>query len=87
MFIPATLRVLGDYLRQHAQVDSQQQAEIEADRADKTTTLNDATATRDEARRASAALRSILASAIKAKLKLVSTEFDRIDRTYGGYGA
>lgn len=84
--IPAVLRIVGTYLTQHAQVDKQQQAEIEATRADKTATLRGAEAALTEARQASAALRGTLATAIKAKLKQVSSEFDRIDKTYGGYG-
>lgn len=84
--IPAVLRIVGTYLAQHAQVDTQQQAEIKAQRAEKTETLAGAEAALAEARQASAALRGTLATAIKAKLKQVSAEFDRIDKAYGGYG-
>lgn len=84
--IPAVLRIIDAYLAQHAQVDTQQQAEIEQERADRTRTLASAQAALTEAQQASAALRGTLAAAIKATLKQVSTEFDRIDRAYGGYG-
>jgi hypothetical protein len=80
------LRIIGTYLAQHAQVDKQQQSEIEAQRKEKTATLRGVEVALTEARQASAALRGTLATAIKAKLKQVSNEFDRIDKTYGGYG-
>lgn len=84
--LPALLRVLGTHLDHHAQVDRQQKAEIERERADKTTTRQAAEAALQTSRHAAAAVRSTLAGEIRAKLKLVSTEFDRIDKDYGGYG-
>ena len=41
----------------------------------------------EEAVQASRAYRGALTSAIKKKLADVAAEFDRLDRTYGGYGA
>lgn len=84
--IPALLRVIGVHLDQHEQVDKQQRAEIERQRADKTATLRGAEEALAESREAAAAVRSTLATAIKAKLKQVSAEFNRIDKDYGGYG-
>ncbi|MCN0178637.1 hypothetical protein [Salinispora arenicola] len=84
--IPAMLRVVGTYLDQHEQVDKQQKADIERQRADKTATLTSAEAALSESREAAAAVRATLATAVKAKLKLVSAEFDRIDKAYDGYG-
>jgi tetratricopeptide (TPR) repeat protein len=84
--VPALLRITDTYLAQHAKVDDQQLTEIEAQRAEKIRTLGSAETALVEARQASAALRGTLATAIKAKLKQVAAEFDRIDKAYGGYG-
>ncbi|QSB13248.1 hypothetical protein JQS43_16630 [Natronosporangium hydrolyticum] len=84
--IPTLLRILGTYLEQYAQVDQQQQTEITRQRAEKAATLHSAESHLAEAQQATQALRGTIASAIKAKLKQVSQEFDRIDKAYGGYG-
>ncbi|MDI1463368.1 hypothetical protein QEZ54_20505 [Catellatospora sp. KI3] len=84
--IPPLLRIVSTHLDQYSQVDKQQKAEIERQRTDKTATLRSAEAALEEARQASEALRATIAAAIKAKLKQVSSEFDRIDKAYGGYG-
>lgn len=84
--VPAVLRIVGDFLDQHALLDRQTATQIEAERAEKTATLRSAETALAEARQASAALRATIATAIKAKLKLVSEEFNKIDENYGGYG-
>ena len=84
--IPAVLRIIGGFLDQHALLDRQTANQIETERAEKTATLRGAQAALTEARQASAALRATIATAIKAKLKLVSQEFNQIDEQYGGYG-
>jgi hypothetical protein len=84
--VPAVLRLVGDFLDQHARVDRQTAGQIETERTEKTATLRGAQAALEEARKASAALRATIATAIKAKLKLVAHEFNEIDQKYGGYG-
>jgi hypothetical protein len=85
--IPQVLRIIGSYLDDLEDLDRQHLDQIRADRAGLTQTLTSASVHLDEARLASSALRATLAKAIKAKLKQVSDEFDRLDQAYGGYGA
>ncbi|MEV6373554.1 hypothetical protein [Micromonospora musae] len=84
--IPDVLRIVGNFLTDHERVDRENAAQIQQERQAKTITLTGAKAALDEARRTSEALRSTTAKAIKAKLRQVSDEFDRLDQTYGGYG-
>lgn len=85
--IPQVLRIIGSYLDDLEEIDRQHLDQIQADRAGLTLTLSSADTHLEEARLASAALRATLAKAIKAKLKQVADEFDRLDQAYGGYGA
>lgn len=84
--IPDVLRIVGNFLTDHERVDRENASQIQQERQAKTITLTGAKAALDEARRTSEALRSTTAKAIKAKLRQVSDEFDRLDQTYGGYG-
>ncbi|MFJ6200174.1 hypothetical protein [Micromonospora sp. NPDC092111] len=84
--VPDVLRIVGNFLTDHERVDRENASQIQQERQAKTITLTGAKAALDEARRTSEALRSTTATAIKAKLRQVSDEFDRLDQTYGGYG-
>jgi chromosome segregation protein len=84
--IPDVLRIVGNFLTDHERVDRENAAQIQQERQAKTITLTGAKAALNEAQRTSEALRSTTAKAIKAKLRQVSDEFDRLDQTYGGYG-
>ncbi|MET8232263.1 hypothetical protein ABZS77_16495 [Micromonospora sp. NPDC005298] len=84
--IPDVLRIVGNFLTDHERVDRENASQIQRERQAKTITLTGAKAALDEARQTSEALRSTTAKAIKAKLRQVSDEFDRLDQTYGGYG-
>lgn len=84
--VPDVLRIVGNFLTDHERVDRENAAQIRQERQEKTITLSGAKAAREEAQRTSEALRSTTAKAIKAKLRQVSDEFDRLDQAYGGYG-
>lgn len=85
--IPQVLRVIGNHLDDLADLDRQHLEQIRSDRASLTATLRSAEDHLTEARVASAALRATLAKAIRAKLRQVADEFNRLDQAYGGYGA
>lgn len=84
--VPDVLRIVGNFLTDHERVDRENATQIQQERQAKTITLRGAKAALEEAQRTSDALRSTTAKAIKAKLRQVSDEFDRLDQTYGGYG-
>lgn len=85
--MPALLRALRTHLAQTEQHDAYQQRQITAQRAQRTGDLEAARKGLSEAQQTSQAHRASLAQGIKAKLKKVSDEFDRLDQKYGGYGA
>jgi chromosome segregation protein len=85
--IPALIRALRTHLTQTEQHDHYQQQQIATQRAQRTGDLEAARLGLSEAEQTSRAHRASLALGIKAKLKKVSEEFDRLDQRYGGYGA
>lgn len=85
--VPALIRALRTHLTQTEQHDLYQQQQIATQRAQRTGDLDAARQGLSEAEQTSRAHRASLALGIKAKLKKVSEEFDRLDQQYGGYGA
>ncbi|GAA3610725.1 hypothetical protein GCM10022223_28530 [Kineosporia mesophila] len=85
--IPDLMRALRTHLDVTAQQDAHDQAMIDQQRAQRRADLEAARAGLSESEQTTRAHRSVLAQGIKAKLKLVADEFDRLDREYGGYGA
>ncbi|WP_245975694.1 chromosome segregation ATPase [Amycolatopsis palatopharyngis] len=85
--VPALIRALRTHLTQTEKHDLYQQQQITAQRAQRTSDLEAARQGLSEAEQTSRAHRASLALGIKAKLKKVSEEFDRLDERYGGYGA
>jgi hypothetical protein len=75
------------YLRHHEGIDQYERQQIAIQREERHKSLDAARMGHDEAVQASRAYRGALTSAIKKKLADVAAEFDRLDRTYGGYGA
>ena len=84
--IPEVLRIIGYHLDERELLDRQNSEQIHNERAAKTLTLRGAQDALNEATMASNALRATTATAIKAKLRQVSEEFNRLDQAYGGYG-
>jgi hypothetical protein len=85
--VPALHRTLSSHLAQHETFDSVQQQQIASQRAERNAALERAREGLDEAESTARAHRTSLADGIKARLRLVSQEFDRLDQQYGGYGA
>lgn len=85
--VPALLRTLASHLARHETFDRLQQQQIANQRAERNAALERAREGLDEAESTARAHRASLADGIKSRLKLVSTEFDRLDQQYGGYGA
>jgi hypothetical protein len=85
--VPALIRALRTHLTQTEQHDLYQQQQIATQRAQRTGDLEAARQGLSEAEQTSRAHRASLALGIKARLKKVSEEFDRLDQRYGGYGA
>ncbi|GAA2809213.1 chromosome segregation ATPase [Kribbella solani] len=85
--VPALHRTLSTHLAQHETFDSLQQQQIATQRAERNAALERAREGLGEAESTARAHRASLADGIKARLRLVSQEFDRLDQQYGGYGA
>jgi hypothetical protein len=75
------------YLRHQEGTDQYERQQIAVQREERHRSLDAARIGHEEAIQASRAYRGALTSAIKKKLAGVAAEFDRLDRTYGGYGA
>ncbi|HXP57337.1 MAG TPA: chromosome partitioning protein ParA [Streptosporangiaceae bacterium] len=84
---PVLHRSLRTYLAQTEQEDEYQRQRISRQRAERSADLEAARKGLREARQAAAAHRASVAEGIKAKLKKVAAQFDRLDQEYGGYGA
>jgi chromosome segregation protein len=84
---PVLHRSLRTYLAQTEQEDEYQRQRISRQRAERSADLEAARKGLREARQAAAAHRGSVAEGIKAKLKKVAAQFDRLDTEYGGYGA
>ncbi|TWD73183.1 hypothetical protein FB561_7068 [Kribbella amoyensis] len=85
--VTALQRTLATHLAQHETFDSLQQQQIASQRAERNAALERAREGLAEAESTARAHRVSLADGIKARLRLVSNEFDRLDQQYGGYGA
>jgi hypothetical protein len=85
--VPSLIRALRTHLTLTQQHDLYQQQQIAVQRAQRTGDLEAARKGLSEAEQTSRAHRASLALGVKAKLKKVSEEFDRLDQRYGGYGA
>jgi chromosome segregation protein len=85
--VPALHRTLSSHLAQHETFDRLQQQQIASQRAERNAALERAREGLSEAESTARAHRASLADGIKARLRLVSQEFDRLDQQYGGYGA
>jgi hypothetical protein len=85
--VPSLIRALRTHLTLTEQHDLYQQQQIAAQRAQRTGDLEAARQGLSEAEQTSRAHRASLSLGIKAKLRKVSEEFDRLDQRYGGYGA
>jgi chromosome segregation protein len=84
---PVLHRSLRTYLAQTEQEDDYQRQRITRQRVERGADLGAARKGLREAARAAAAHRASVAEGIKAKLKKVAAQFDRLDTEYGGYGA
>lgn len=84
---PVLHRSLRTYLAQTEQEDEYQRQRITRQRAERGADLEAARKGLREAAKAAAAHRASMAEGIKAKLKKVAAQFDRLDTEYGGYGA
>ena len=84
---PVLHRSLRTYLAQTEQEDEYQRQRIARQRTERSADLEAARKGLHEAGQAAAAHRASVAEGIKAKLKKVATQFDRLDQEYGGYGA
>jgi chromosome segregation protein len=84
---PVLHRSLRTYLAQTEQEDDYQRQRIARQRTERSADLDVARKGLHEAAQAAAAHRASVAEGIKAKLKKVATQFDRLDQEYGGYGA
>ena len=84
---PVLHRSLRTYLAQTEQEDEYQRQRIARQRTERSADLKAARKGLHEAGQAAAAHRASVAEGIKAKLKKVATQFDRLDQEYGGYGA
>lgn len=84
---PLLHHALRVYLRQLEDTDQYERRQIAVQREERHKSLDAARMGHEESVQASRAYRGALTSAIKKKLADVAFEFDRLDRTYGGYGA
>ena len=84
---PQLRHALHVYLRQLEGTDRYERRQIGVQRKERNESLEAARIGHEEAIQASRAHRAALASAIKRKLADVGTQFDRLDRAHGGYGA
>ncbi|MCX5126867.1 hypothetical protein [Streptomyces sp. NBC_00347] len=75
------------YLRHLEGTDRYERQQIASQRRERRESLGAARIGHEEAVQASRAYRGALSSAIKKKLADVATQFDRLDRAHGGYGA
>lgn len=85
--VPALLRASQAHLKQTEEHDRYQHRQIIEQREQRCGDLAAARRGLAEAEQTSRAHRTSLAQGIRAKLRKVSDEFDRLDREYGGYGA
>ncbi|MEU6246046.1 chromosome segregation ATPase [Glycomyces sp. NPDC047010] len=85
--IPDLTAGLASHLKANAEHDRYERQRIAHDRVEQDANLAAAQTGFSEATQAAEALRSSLATFIKATAKDVARHFDDLDRAYGGYGA
>lgn len=78
---------LASYLRGQEEYERHQRRQIEAQVVSRQRDLAAAARGAEEAAQSTAVHRAALTAAIKARLTRVAEEFDRLDTSYGGYGA
>ncbi|GAA3655663.1 hypothetical protein GCM10022224_018510 [Nonomuraea antimicrobica] len=78
---------LASYLRGQEEYERHQRRQIEAQIVTRQRDLAAAARGADEAAQSTAVHRAALTAAIKARLTRVAEEFDKLDTSYGGYGA
>ncbi|MFC5746458.1 chromosome partitioning protein ParA [Actinomadura rugatobispora] len=84
---PRLVKALEGYLRQQEDYERHQRRQIEVQLAGRRTDLEKAQKGAEEAAGAAEAHRTALTAAIWARLQRVSEEFEKLDVSYGGYGA
>ncbi|MEV0613033.1 chromosome partitioning protein ParA [Nonomuraea sp. NPDC050404] len=83
----AVCGALGSYLRGQEEYERHQRRQIEAQIVTRQRDLAAAATGAEEAAQSTAVHRAALTAAIKARLTRVAEEFDKLDTSYGGYGA
>ncbi|MEV5889300.1 chromosome partitioning protein ParA [Nonomuraea fuscirosea] len=78
---------LASYLRGQEEYERHQRRQIEAQVGSRQRDLAAAARGAEEAAQSTAVHRAALTAAIKARLTRVAEEFDKLDTSYGGYGA
>ncbi|MGR6916522.1 chromosome partitioning protein ParA [[Actinomadura] parvosata] len=78
---------LASYLRGQEEYERHQRRQIEAQLVSRQRDLSAAARGAEEAAQSTAVHRAALTAAIKARLTRVAEEFDKLDTSYGGYGA
>ncbi|MEU1878329.1 chromosome partitioning protein ParA [Streptosporangium sp. NPDC020072] len=84
---PGVCAALASYLRGQEEYERHQRRQIESQLATRQRDLAAAAKGAEEAAQSTAVHRAALSAAIKARLTRVAEEFDRLDTSYGGYGA
>lgn len=83
----AVCGALASYLRGQEDYEKHQRRQIEAQITSRQRDLVAATKGAEEAAQSTAVHRAALSAAIKARLTRVAEEFEKLDTSYGGYGA
>jgi hypothetical protein len=84
---PAVCGALASYLRGQEEYERHQRRQIEAQIVTRQRDLAAAARGAEEAAQSTAVHRAALTAAIKARLTRVAEEFEKLDTSYGGYGA
>ncbi|MET7327638.1 chromosome partitioning protein ParA [Nonomuraea sp. NPDC005650] len=83
----AVCGALASYLRGQEEYERHQRRQIEAQVVSRQRDLSAAARGAEEAAQSTAVHRAALTAAIKARLTRVAEEFEKLDTSYGGYGA
>ncbi|WP_433239892.1 chromosome partitioning protein ParA [Streptosporangium sp. CA-135522] len=84
---PGVCAALSSYLRGQEEYERHQRRQIETQIATRQWDLTAAAKGAEEAAQSTAVHRAALTAAIKARLTRVAEEFEKLDTSYGGYGA
>ncbi|MDP9866906.1 MULTISPECIES: chromosome partitioning protein ParA [Streptosporangium] len=84
---PGVCAALSSYLRGQEEYERHQRRQIQTQIATRQRDLTAAAKGAEEAAQSTAVHRAALTAAIKARLTRVAEEFDKLDTSYGGYGA